>query len=251
MIGCLLIHGFTGSPEELRPLAEYLHEHTDWQIHTPTLPGHGEGESMSTSTWRLWLEFIEKEYLLLQDRCTEIYVIGFSMGGMIAAYLASKYSVSKLVLLSAAVFCLHPKMMIQEVKEAFMEPLKGQKSSSTMERYKYKIKQTPLRAVYHFRRLVWHVKPRLRHITSPILIVQGEKDMLVQPRSATYIYQHVHSSIKELFYLGESKHIVCHDCEQKQLFEKVENFLFDDVSGPVHSLSVMGDEKDENQRKIP
>ncbi|KPD00014.1 hypothetical protein LR69_01687 [Geobacillus sp. BCO2] len=40
MIGCLCIHGFTGSPEEVAPLADYLRERTDWVIETPTLPGH-------------------------------------------------------------------------------------------------------------------------------------------------------------------------------------------------------------------
>ncbi|NQD52654.1 carboxylesterase, partial [Bacillus altitudinis] len=42
MIGCLCIHGFTGAPYEVEPLAEYLKQTTDWTVQSVTLPGHGE-----------------------------------------------------------------------------------------------------------------------------------------------------------------------------------------------------------------
>src|SRR5690606_40857640 len=102
MIGCLLIHGFTGGPYELGPLAEYLKEQTDWHIDTPTLTGHGKELQLENTTYKDWITDAENTLRKMTAKYDEIYIVGFSMGGMIAAYLAAKYNVDKLVLLATA-----------------------------------------------------------------------------------------------------------------------------------------------------
>lgn len=42
MIGCLIIHGYTGGPYEVDPLRVYLQKRTNWKIVVPVLEGHGE-----------------------------------------------------------------------------------------------------------------------------------------------------------------------------------------------------------------
>jgi carboxylesterase len=67
MKGCLLIHGFTGSPYEISPLAKYLEAHTDWLIGTPTLAGHGsEKASLKDSSWKDWIASAEEELYINQ-----------------------------------------------------------------------------------------------------------------------------------------------------------------------------------------
>src|SRR5690625_3339129 len=100
MKGCLIIHGYTGGPYEVKPLIEYLQTNTDWKLSVPILPGHGEELSLEGISYDKWLEAAEKEMIKLMEECEILYVIGFSMGGMIAAYLAAKYDVEKLVLLA-------------------------------------------------------------------------------------------------------------------------------------------------------
>src|SRR5690625_5881355 len=102
MKGCLIIHGYTGGPYEVKPLIEYLQTNTDWKLSVPILPGHGEELSLEGISYDKWLEAAEKEMIKLMEECEILYVIGFSMGGMIAAYLAAKYDVEKLVLLAPA-----------------------------------------------------------------------------------------------------------------------------------------------------
>src|SRR4051794_9655664 len=99
MIGCLCIHGFTGAPYEVEPLANYLQRHTDWKIVVPLLPGHGDTLSLKDSTCTDWIDCAEIALQKLFEECEKVYVIGFSMGGLIAAYLTARYSISKLVLL--------------------------------------------------------------------------------------------------------------------------------------------------------
>ena len=95
MKGCLIIHGYTGGPYEVEPLATYLNEQTDWDIVVPTLPGHGEMLALEDVSHKTWLQAAEDALEKLKEKYEEVYIIGFSMGGMIAAYLAAKFKVDK------------------------------------------------------------------------------------------------------------------------------------------------------------
>lgn len=226
MKGCLLIHGFTGSLYEIYPLVEHLEKETDWMIVTPILAGHREEDSLKESSWKDWIASAEVELQKMVVQCEEIYVIGFSMGALIASYLASRYPITKLVLLSPAVYTINPQLLIRDISDMVRDFFQDQNAvSNSIGRYKHKIKNTPLKAVYNFRRLVKELRPSIPQITVPVLIIQGEKDNLVQPRGAQYIYDNVQSQEKEILFLKESKHMVCHDCERDQILTKVDLFL--------------------------
>jgi esterase/lipase len=228
MKGCLLIHGFTGSPKEIDPLADYLKETTDWLVHTPVLPGHGEDESLGDVTYTDWLWAADRELYKMSRHCDEIYVIGFSMGGMIAAYLASKYPISKLVLLSAAVYTLNSRLLMKDMKQILTDYFQeGRSLQESMAPYREKVTGTPLSAVINFRRLIKKITPLIEDIKVPVLIVQGEQDHLVQPKSAHFIYNQIQSDQKELLLLKESKHKICQGCEAEILFDRIEHFLND------------------------
>ncbi len=226
MKGCLLLHGFTGSPDEVRPLASHLQHETDWLIHTPTLPGHGSAESLTDVDWEDWQTFAERACEAFLQRCAALSVIGFSMGGLLAAHLAARYPIERLVLLSAPVFYPHPRQMLEDAKTIVSEkPDQHPALYQDWRRYRHKIKTTPLRAVFQFRKLVKHLRPRLPLIDVPVLIVQGKKDNVVKPSSAEYIYRQVQSEEKNILYLNDSKHLVCHGPDRQALFAAVEKFL--------------------------
>lgn len=224
--GCLLIHGFTGSPEDMSPLAEHLRRNTDWVIYAPTLAGHGEDESLRRVTWQDWISSAEQELENMVQLCDEVYVIGFSMGGMIAAYLASKYPIEKLILLSTSVYYMNSKLLMKEFSDMVKDYFHDQYSLvNSMKKYKEKMTTTPLKAVMNFRKLVKEIRPIFQNISVPVLIIQGEQDRLVEPTSAHYIYDQVQSDAKEILLLKESRHVVCHDTEKDILFNKVDDFL--------------------------
>ncbi|OCA89343.1 carboxylesterase [Bacillus sp. FJAT-27225] len=227
MIGCLCIHGFTGSPYEVEPLVEYLMEaHPDWKFRVPTLPGHGETLSLRGVIFQEWIDHAESEYLELAATCETIYVIGFSMGGMISSYIAANHKVDKLVLLSAAAYYLNPKQMALEIKEFARDLVNGNLAENELFlRYKQKITQTPLSAAIQFQRLVSYVRPQLGLIEVPTLIAQGESDGLVPPKSAEYLYETIPAKQKRLTYIKGSAHHICHCQERVALFSEVETFL--------------------------
>ena len=100
----LLLHGFTGSPWELRLLGDALAAR-GFHAHAPLLPGHGtRPESMLWVTWRDWEDAAVKAFHSL-FRFKRLVVVGLSMGGLLSLILSGRYPerVSGLVLMAPVV----------------------------------------------------------------------------------------------------------------------------------------------------
>src|SRR5262249_53931839 len=53
-VGCLLLHGFTGTPSEMLPIGEALAKR-GYAVSAPLLPGHGTRvEDLARTTWEQW-----------------------------------------------------------------------------------------------------------------------------------------------------------------------------------------------------
>jgi carboxylesterase len=209
-----------------RPLVLFLQKHTDWRMVTPTLPGHGETLKLKGVAYHDWIDHAERELKSLLETCDEVYVIGFSMGGMIASYLAVHYPVDKLVLLSAAAYYMNPKQLAVDIKEMVKDTFKGGLLENEMFlRYKRKIKETPLTATMQFRQLVSTVRPLLPDIHIPTFIAQGNVDGIVPPKSARFLFDRISATEKKMVFYQNAKHLICHCQERNQLFEEVLSFL--------------------------
>lgn len=151
MIGCLCIHGFTGSPYEVEPLVDFLKKHTDWEIAAPTLPGHGETLQLKGVRYKDWIKHAEEELKKLMVKCETVYVIGFSMGGLIAAYLAVNYPVKKLVLLSPAAYYVNPKQLAADIRKMVKDTFRGELQNNDLYlRYKKKSRIPLFRQHFNF-----------------------------------------------------------------------------------------------------
>ncbi|MGP7819088.1 alpha/beta hydrolase [Niallia sp. 01092] len=226
MVACLCIHGFTGSPREVEPLANFLEQHTNWECVIPTLPGHGENLQLQGIHFNEWIEHAEYELKRLLQREKTVYVIGFSMGGLIASYLAIHYPVKKLILLSASAYFGNPSKMWGEIKYMANDFWKGNlKNNELFSRYRRKMKSTPITATVQFRKLVHYIRPFLSKVHVPTFIAQGENDGLVPIKSAKYLYNTIRAKEKRLLYIKESDHLICHCNEKEKLFTEILSFL--------------------------
>ena len=63
-VGLLVLHGFSGSPYEIEPFVDYIRDHTDWIIETPTFSGHGDAETLVEKGYKAehWLMDAEIAY---------------------------------------------------------------------------------------------------------------------------------------------------------------------------------------------
>lgn len=231
MIGCLCLHGFTGEPWEVEPVATYFLKQKGWLVYTPTLPGHGPHGNLKDVTYQEWVYTAEVAVKELLTRCDKVFVIGFSMGGMLACYIASKYPISKLVLLSAAAYYVNPLQLLQELKDAVRLRIKGElEEDEYYQLYRKKIIDTPMTAVFQFMQAIKRIRPFVNRVNIPTLILQGELDGIVPRKSALYLYDTIRSEKKELQFLPKSSHMICHGFERELLIKKIENFLCDNLN---------------------
>src|SRR4051794_20792366 len=87
-VGVLLCHGFTGSPQSLRPWAEHL-ARAGVTVSLPRLPGHGTTwQEMNRTRWEDWYASLDKAFADLRGHCSETFVMGLSLGGCMALRLA-------------------------------------------------------------------------------------------------------------------------------------------------------------------
>ena len=83
-IGWLLLHGFTGTPYEMKHLEEGLRE-TGHDVENPLLPGHGTSlAEFQKTSFKDWAKGAETAFLALRERVDKVFVCGFSMGGSMA-----------------------------------------------------------------------------------------------------------------------------------------------------------------------
>ncbi len=224
--GCLLLHGFTGGAYEVNPLARYLREHTDWIISVPVLPGHGRNLRLHDTNAVEWITYAEEELKRLYMYCDEIYVVGFSMGGLIAAYLTIHYPVKKLVLLSAAALYINPKQIFSDVGTVISDTIRRRLNENEwFGHYKYKLFHTPIRSTREFRRLASYVVPLLPKIRVPVFIAQGQMDGIVPPKAARFVYDRVGTYQKRLYLSKSSKHLICYGSDCDRLFHEIAFFL--------------------------
>ncbi len=90
-IGCLMLHGFMGSPYSSRPMAEYLVTQ-GITMHCPLLPGHGHWpDKLYKASRDRWLAETEEGLARIRELADKIFIIGHSMGTVMGAYLATKH----------------------------------------------------------------------------------------------------------------------------------------------------------------
>ena len=89
--GVVLCHGFTGSPQSMRPWAQALAD-AGHSVRLPLLPGHGtRWQDLNQTTWRQWYGQADAAFGELRARCATVFAMGLSMGGALALRLAQEH----------------------------------------------------------------------------------------------------------------------------------------------------------------
>lgn len=96
----LLVHGFPGTPAEMRPLARVLHER-GWSVHGILLPGFGpEITGLGSCRYQDWIAAITQELAEIRRVGRPMLLIGYSLGAALSVHAAAQQSVDGLILLA-------------------------------------------------------------------------------------------------------------------------------------------------------
>jgi carboxylesterase len=228
-IACLLVHGFTGTPKEMRPLGEYL-ARQGYTVLGIRLAGHAtHPQDMLRTRWVDWLTNVEDGYDLLKGQTVHIFLAGLSMGGSLALLFASRIPVRGVIAMSTP-YALpkDPRLPFLEWL-AFIKPQvpKGepdwQNPQAALDHVSYPF--YPTRSLAELRDLLAEMRAALPKVSAPTLLVHSRQDKGVSPQNAESIYARLGCSQKQILWLENSGHIVTREPEQSRLFQAIHQFI--------------------------
>ncbi|UUZ91099.1 alpha/beta fold hydrolase [Paenibacillus sp. P25] len=223
----LMIHGFTGSPSEFRRLGYYLNDQ-GYTVHAILLPGHGTSpEDMIRTGWDDWSRHVLDSYDQIREKERKrIIAIGHSMGGLLALKLSMERRLDGVVSLASPIFLTSRKIMLAVLLQFFMKYVdKKPTVAAHILEEACTYDKAPLPCVVAFRKLLKLVKSGLKQVKIPIFVAQGNRDGLVLPRSAEYIYGHVSSAVRELVFYPNASHAILLDEERDKVYEDIDRFI--------------------------
>ena len=226
----LLVHGFAGGNWDYGDLSNELQLYLDFDVYTFTLPGHDKSV-ISGVTYEEWINAACFQVdRLIKYGYKKIYVVGHSMGGVIASYLATRYKEIKKVVLAAPAFRYlsfdGEKIDLNGIGNSIKKTPKLIKAYSLEEVIARAFKMS-LPASLEFSKLVKNHHNDPKNIDCPILIIQGLNDDMVPVDSSKYVYNSVKSKIKKVVYFEGVTHDIFQSDRKEEIYELVIRFFRD------------------------
>jgi len=228
-MGCLLIHGFSGSPPEMRPMGEYLAQQ-GLTVLGVRLAGHGTTpEDMARTGWRDWVASAEEGLRELQGRCDPVFLAGLSMGGVIALHLATRHPVAGVVTMSAPAYIADWRFRLLPLVQPFVRWItSGGESDLTDSEAQNRFSaysRLPTSALVSLRQLLRLVRQELGQVRVPVLIMQGERDRTIPHDSAQILFDSLGTTDKEIVWWPNSGHAITIDSEREAVWARAHAFI--------------------------
>lgn len=229
----LCLHGLTGTPWEVRPVAEALVARGIRAL-GPRVAGHEGGVRALASTSRhAWLERAGADLEKLRRAHDRVYLVGVSLGGLLSLRLTQTAGADALVVVGVPLVLRPPIPQLLPLVRRVM-PFRRKRGADIRdpeaEARHPSLPAMPLDAVAELIALQREVIPELGAIRSPILVAHGRHDATARPRDAERLHGEVGSEEKELVLLERSGHVATVDYDGPVLSRAAADFLRRDRS---------------------
>lgn len=225
--GVLVVHGFTGCPQSLKPLARAFAA-AGFAVELPLLPGHGTTvEEMARTSWDDWSGAVERAYAELASRCERVVVAGLSMGGTLAVWLATRRpEVAGLVLVNP---------LVDGTTETFVNVVAFARGAgdgllpgvgSDIARpgiVESAYEAAPAHCFVSLAQAVEELAPRLGDVRCPVLLFTSVNDHVVDPVSSDTLASTVAGPVERVP-LARSFHVATLDWEQDLIEQRAVEF---------------------------
>jgi carboxylesterase len=225
--GVLVLHGFTGSPDSMRGVAEQLAD-LGLTVELPLLPGHGtDVADMVPTRWADWSRAAEQAYTDLSARCPRVSVVGLSMGGTLACWLAERHpEIAGLTLVNPMVE-RQPELraVLAEMLDAGTEVGPGIGSDiADPDAVELAYDGMPLAPVLSLLEALDEVESHLGDIRCPVLLLSSRQDHVVPTSSGDLLVASV-SGHCERVWLERSYHVATLDYDRDEIEERTATFV--------------------------
>lgn len=271
----ILIHGLTGTPNEMKYIATYLHRN-GYSVICPRLAYHGEPiHILKNGKWREFYKSVTDSLLKIPSWQEPVFVGGLSMGALLALLLAEQFPkrISGVVCISPTLFYdgwnvpwshyLLPLAYYTPIryfayhKEEPPYGLKNERVRQLVHKYyekatlgdsaeasKYGYPYFPVTLLCELRHVIQRVKRKLPQIQTPVQLIQAYEDDMTSVKNSNYIYSHVGSIKKEMVLLYDSYHVITADQEREIAAQKMVEF-FNVIQGECQQTPVRKEESEE------
>ena len=233
---CLLIHGFTGTPKEMRWMGEYLYQQ-GFTCLGVRLAGHAtHPEDMIRSRYMDWMASVEEGYHLLRGVTDNIFLIGLSMGGNLALLMSTRLAqpVTGVIAMStpARLPTDYPIWLLQLVSFVmrYRPKTKETPGSGWFDKSAYidhiSYSRNPVHSSAELKKLILEMHAALPRVNVPVLLMHSKNDTYVLPDNMEDIYRElVNASDKTKLYVAGSGHVLPRDAAREQVFTSAVEFI--------------------------
>jgi carboxylesterase len=227
--GCLLIHGFTGTPREMLWMGEYLSK-KGFTVLGIRLAGHATNpEDMRRSRWHDWIASVEDGITLLHGACDKVYTVGLSMGGALSLIAARRYKVNGAIAIST------PYDLPHDWRMPFIKPLsliirnvgKGQPDWQNPEaaRDHAEYPYYPSASILELKGLLAEMRAGLDDIKLPVMLVHSKMDRSIAIENLGRIYQTLGTDDKSKLTVEHSGHVIVREPDRELVFRATVDFI--------------------------
>jgi carboxylesterase len=230
-VGCLLIHGFTGTPLEMRGIGEHLANEGCTAL-SVRLAGHATRlEDMLPTSWRDWYASVRDGYEMLRAACKQVFVIGLSLGGVLALTLASRYPLDGVVALATPHHLpqdprLHLINLIALFKPFYPKGSPGWFDHDAYDRH-VSYPADPTKCFLELKKLIDIMQSGLPHVTAPVLLVYSRQDPTVREEDGHMqaIMEGLRSHDKASLWIEGSGHVITCDAKRQEVYTATAAFI--------------------------
>jgi carboxylesterase len=231
---CLLIHGFTGTPKEMRWMGEHLNRQ-GYTCLVIRLAGHAtQPEDMIRSRWTDWTASVEDGYNILCGLTDDIFLVGLSMGGILSLLMSTRLKVKGVIAMStpSRLPTDYPIWLLEFLSRfiKFSPKTREAPGSGWFDKTVYKdhiaYGENPVRSAAELKKLILEMHTALPRVTVPVLLMHSRDEKYILPDNMEYIYERlVGASDKTKLYITGSGHVLPRDASREQVFQSAVEFI--------------------------